>query len=158
MTWNSHGIRYGFGPNCRRFVTWNDAWNFQENMCHIFYRVRTFNILHNVLKCTYPVKNVTRIFSCLFDGSLVWFENEIKSDGNPVIFLANAMEIPWFELIQNPCHVPAWRTNKNWMNDVEQSWNLVSIWTKLPSICDIEWHGISMTISVIFFTGSNTFS
>ena len=40
-----------------------------------------------------PVKNVTRIFSCLFDGSLVWFENETKSDGNPIIFLANAMQI-----------------------------------------------------------------
>ena len=41
-----------------------------------------------------PVKNVTGIFSCLFDGSLVWFENETKSDGNPIIFLANAMENP----------------------------------------------------------------
>ena len=40
----------------------------------------------------YPVKNVTRILSYLFDGSLV--ENDIKSDGNPIIFLANAMEIP----------------------------------------------------------------
>ena len=35
-----------------------------------------------------PVKNVTRIF----DGSLI--ENEPKSDGNPIIFLANAMKIP----------------------------------------------------------------
>ena len=41
-----------------------------------------------------PVKKVTWIFSCLFDGSLVWFENETKSDGKPIIFLANAMEIP----------------------------------------------------------------
>jgi len=39
-----------------------------------------------------PVKNVTRIFSRRFDGSLV--KNEIKSDGNPIIFLANAVEIP----------------------------------------------------------------
>ena len=44
---------------------------------------------------TYPVKNVTLyISSCLFDGSLVWFENDPKSDENPIIFLANAMEIP----------------------------------------------------------------
>ena len=41
---------------------------------------------------TIPVKNVTRIFSCLFDGSLV--EIGSKSDWNPVIFLANAIEIP----------------------------------------------------------------
>ena len=33
-----------------------------------------------------PVKNVTGIFSRLFDGSLVWFENETKS----------AREIPSF--------------------------------------------------------------
>ena len=39
-------------------------------------------------------KNVTRIFSCLVDGSLVGFKNEAESDGNPIIFLANAMEIP----------------------------------------------------------------
>jgi len=39
-----------------------------------------------------PVKTVTRIFSCLFEGSLV--ENDIKSDGNPIIFLMNDREIP----------------------------------------------------------------
>ena len=52
-----------------------------------------------------PCKNVTRIFSCLFDSSLV--ENETKSDGNPIISLANAMEMSGLELVQNPCHVPA---------------------------------------------------
>ena len=46
---------------------------------------------HVMLCYIYPVKNVIRISSCLFDGSLV--ENEIKSDENPIIFLANAMEI-----------------------------------------------------------------
>jgi len=40
----------------------------------------------------YPVKNVTGIFSCPFDDSLV--ENGTKSDENPIIFLANAMDIP----------------------------------------------------------------
>ena len=65
----------------------------------------------------YPVKNATRIFSCLFDGRLV--ENETKSDGNPGIFLANAPEIPWFELFQNPCDVFPWKTNKTWANDME---------------------------------------
>jgi len=42
----------------------------------------------------HPVKNVIRIFSCLFDGSLLWFENETKSDENPIIFFKNASEIP----------------------------------------------------------------
>ena len=46
-----------------------------------------------------PVKNVTGIFSCHIDGSLVWFENENKSGGNPIIFLANAMKIQRIELI-----------------------------------------------------------
>ena len=41
---------------------------------------------------TNPVKYVTGILPCPFDRSLV--ENETKSDGNPIIFLANAMEIP----------------------------------------------------------------
>ena len=85
-------------------------------------------VIFTNLYCS-PVKNVTRIFSCPFEGSLVWFENETKSDGNPIIFLANAMEIP--------CHVPAWKTNKTWINEMELSWNLVWIWTKLPSICDM---------------------
>ena len=44
-----------------------------------------------------PYKNMTWIFSRLFDGSLV--ENDIKSNGNPIIFFANAMEIPWLELV-----------------------------------------------------------
>ena len=83
-----------------------------------------------------PAKNVTRIFSCLFDCSLV--ENDFKSDRNPTIFLINAMEIPWLELVQNPCHVPAWTTNKIWINDMETSSNLAWISTKLPSICDMK--------------------
>ena len=37
------------------------------------------------------MKKVTRMFSCLLDGSLI--KNGVKSDGNPIIFLANAMEI-----------------------------------------------------------------
>ena len=65
----------------------------------------------------YPVKNVTWMFSCLFYGSLV--KNETKSDGNPIISLENAVEIPWLELVQNPCHDPAWKTNKSWINDME---------------------------------------
>ena len=81
----------------------------------------------NCYLANYPVKNVTWIFSLLFDGSLV--ENDTKSDGNPIMFLANAMEIPWLQLVQNPCHVWAWKIS---INDVEYSWNLVSIRTKLP--------------------------
>ena len=37
------------------------------------------------------------MFSCVFEDSLV--ENETKSDGNPIIFIANAMEIPSLELV-----------------------------------------------------------
>ena len=66
---------------------------------------------------SYPVKNVALNFSRLFDGSLV--ENGTKSNDNPIIFLAKAMEIPGLELVQNPCHVPAWRTNKTWINGME---------------------------------------
>ena len=58
-------------------------------------------VVLNLYSITVPLKNVTRIFSCPFDSYLV--ENETKSDGNPVIFLANAMKIPWLELVQNPC-------------------------------------------------------
>ena len=39
-----------------------------------------------------PYKNATWIFSCLFDDH--WIKNDTKSDGNPIIFFANAMEIP----------------------------------------------------------------
>ena len=63
-----------------------------------------------------PVKNVTRILMeipCHFtsspiDGSLV--VNDQKSDGNAIIFLANVMEIPGLELVQNLCHDFAWNT------------------------------------------------
>jgi len=72
-------------------------------------------IIHN----PYPVKSVTRIFSCLYDGSLVGFKNETKSDGNSIIFLVKAMENPWLELVQNPCHAWAWKTNKTWINDMK---------------------------------------
>ena len=40
----------------------------------------------------FPEKNVIRIFSCPFDCRSV--ENETESKGNPIIFLANAIEIP----------------------------------------------------------------
>ena len=63
-----------------------------------------------------PVKNVTGIFCCIL------VENETKSDGNPSIFLVNAMEIPWLGLVQNLCHVPAWKTNTTSINDIEFSW------------------------------------
>ena len=49
-------------------------------------RYGTFLISSIILKKDCPVKNVTRIFSCLLDGSLVWSENETKSYGNPILF------------------------------------------------------------------------
>ena len=116
--------------------------------CQIYYLPKSKS------KRVYPAKNVTEICSCLFDGSLVWFENETKSDGNSVIFLANLIKIPWLGLVHNSSHVLAWKTNKTFINYMEKSWNLVWIWTKLPSIyCDMKWHGISMRIHVTFFTG-----
>ena len=56
-------------------------------------------------------------FLIFFDGGLV--ENDIKSDGNPIIFLAIAIKIPRLELVQNPRHVLAWKANKTWTNDME---------------------------------------
>ena len=41
---------------------------------------------------TDPVKNMTGVFSCLFNGSLV--ENGTETDRKSIIFLANVMEIP----------------------------------------------------------------
>jgi len=67
----------------------------------------------------YSLKKIVTGISCLFclfNDSLV--ETDAKSDGNPIIFLASAMEIP-LALVQNPCHVPAWETNKSWINDME---------------------------------------
>ena len=81
-----------------------------------------------------PVKNTIRIFSCLFDGSLV--KNETKSDGNPIIFLANAVEIPSLELVQTPCHVLSWKTSKTWINDMEFGVNFDQAATK--SSCDMK--------------------
>ena len=94
-----------------------------------YFRSSHFSPLNVAQLCVFPVKNVTGVFLCLFDSRLV--ENETESDGNPIIFLANAMETPWLELVQNPCHVPAWKTNTAWMNDMELSW----IW------CGFEPHG-----------------
>ena len=70
-----------------------------------------------------PVENVTRISSFLLTVSLV--ENKSKSDENSIIFLGNAMEIPWLELVQNPCNVFAWKTNKTRINDMKwcQFWS-----------------------------------
>ena len=58
--------------------------------------------------------------------------------GNPIIFLANAMEIPWLELVHNPCHVLAWTTNGIWINDMELSRNLYS-WDLDQTAVDL-WH------------------
>ena len=86
----------------------------------------------------------------------VWFGSKMRPNPMeiPSFVVANAMEIPWLELVQNPCHVPAWKTNRTWINDMEWSWNLVSISTKLSLNCDMKWHGISMRIiHVTFCTG-----
>ena len=88
-------------------------------------------------------------FFMFFDSNLVG--NETKSNGNPVIFLANPRKLPWFELVQNPCHVWAWKSNKTWINYMEKPWNSVSVLTKLSSICDMKWHEISVRIYVTFF-------
>ena len=51
-----------------------------------------------------PCKKCDRDFLMSFWRQFV-IENETKSDGIPIIFLENAMEIPWLEVVQNPCHV-----------------------------------------------------
>jgi len=38
MTWNSHGIWCQFGPNCRRFVTWNYTEFPRESVSHVLQR------------------------------------------------------------------------------------------------------------------------
>ena len=61
---------------------------------HVAHTLKPHHLL-NQFSSLYPVKNVTLyIFSCLFAGSLVWFENDTESDENLIIFLANAMAIP----------------------------------------------------------------
>ena len=42
-----------------------------------------------------------------------------KMRPNSIIFLANAMEIPWLDRVRNTCRVPTWETNKTWINDME---------------------------------------
>ena len=87
-----------------------EVWNVKDGMLSLWF-------WYNPDSQCLPVKNVTGIFSCLFEGRLV--ENETKSDGNPIIFSVHAVEISWVELAQNPCHVTAWKTNKTWINDME---------------------------------------
>ena len=106
-------------------------------LCHWYYMY--INLGCDVI----PVKYVTHIFLCLFNGSLV--KNETKYDENPIIFVANAVEIPWLELVQNPCHFWARQTNKTCMNDVALSLNSVYI-------CDMKWHEVFTRIHVTFFT------
>ena len=87
-----------------------------------------------------PVKNVTLMYflmTYLTAFGLVRKWDQIRT-GNPIIFLGNPMENPWLDLVQNPYHVPAWKTNKTCVNDLKSSWNSVSISIKLPGICDME--------------------
>ena len=60
----------------------------------MYAQIPKYHAKHNALtdyysRC-YPIKYLTRAFSCLFDGSLV--DNDTESDRNQVIFLANAIE------------------------------------------------------------------
>ena len=113
----------GFGDNlCIHYFLFRDGMIFWFSSEKMLSNLHMYNFCSRKICKTknnndHPIKNVTWSFSCLFDGSLV--ENDTKSDGNPVIFLANAVEILWLELVQNPCHVPAWKTNETWMNKME---------------------------------------
>ena len=71
MTWNSHGIGCRFGPNSRRFVTWN-TWNVQENPCHMYYRGR--EIWRKTHWSLAPlVTNASFVSFVLFTGNLKFF-------------------------------------------------------------------------------------
>ena len=66
---------------------------------------------------SYPCEKHDTNFLMSFDDSLL--KNDSKSDGSPTMFLENAVEIPWLELVQNPCHVLAWKTNKTCIKEIE---------------------------------------
>ena len=70
--------------------------------------------------CNFPCKKCDTDF--LLSFNLV--ENDTESDGNSIIFWANAMEIPWLEVIQNSCHVPAWKKLK----PGQITWDSRGIW------------------------------
>ena len=81
-----------------------------KNSFSILNKNYKYHIHSKFTACTfvYPVKNVTGIFSCLFDGSLV--ENDTKSDGKSIIFLGNAMKIHDLNLFK--IHVMCFHRNQ----------------------------------------------
>ena len=50
--------------------------------------------------------------------TVVWTKMASNLIEIPLIFLANAMKIPRVELVQNPCHVSACKTNKTWIHGI----------------------------------------
>ena len=88
--WDFHRIWSHFWLNCHQK-------DMEKSLSHFLQGQFTFSNVSSL------VQNVTWIFSCHFDGSLV--KNDPKPDANPVDFLANAMEIPWFDFVKNPCHI-----------------------------------------------------
>ena len=90
--WDFHRIWCHFQRNCGQRVLKKSVSHFLQDSSFIKYNISELRapILWVHICNDDPVKNVTRVFSCLFDGSLV--ENDTKSDGNPIIFLA---QIPW---------------------------------------------------------------
>ena len=97
-----------------------------------------------------PVKNVTRILPCLFDGSV--FEND-QIRWTAQHFLTKCRRNSMTRTCPKSMSCLRMGKNKTWINDMESSWNLMSIWIKLPLICDI-WHGIPIRIHVTCFTGN----
>ena len=85
-----HRIWSHFRPNCRQKDMRKSLSHFWQGTRHKYKKNDKIEIV------VFPVKNVTAIFSWLFAISLL--ENETKSDGNPTIFYANSVEIPWREL------------------------------------------------------------
>ena len=93
--WDGKVMEFGVNLDQTAVDLWHElTGNFHECPCHIFYRD------NNTIQL---VKLIT-----LF----------CKYNGNLTIFLQNSMKIPWLELVQNPCHVWAWKTNKTYINDI----------------------------------------
>ena len=106
---SSHGISMafpkkmmGFPSDLVSFLTKAPSKIHEESRVTFFTGILFFafswkNLIFSKKKKAILVKNLTRVLSCLFDGSL--FENNTKSDGNPIIFIANAMKIPWLDVM-----------------------------------------------------------
>ena len=78
------------------------------------------------------------VFSCLFDGSLICHRtwDQIRRKYHHFLSKYHGNSMTWTCPKSMSCSIM--ENNKTWINDMETSWNLVSMRTKLPSICDMK--------------------